>query len=286
MLRLLRGDFIRLFKSRIFLLSVFVMFGLSAYAVFVKWSDSKMFPDYFNPPDHILFSGTMYLAVILAVFIGIFIGTDHSFGTIRSKAVIGHSRAAVYVSNLIVCTAAGLIMYAVSIGVVIIAACMGITRKFEMSPADISAKILINAFAVSAITAILSAVSMLITSRTAGVVTAAALSFAMIIAANTIDYRLMAEEYMNDYEITVSDDGGIVYTQLDTTIKNPKYLTGIKRKIFSFAHDFLPVDQIMQSTGETQEYREKQVRFPLYSLSLIAAVTTAGILCFGKKDLK
>ena len=76
MLRLLRGDFIRLFKSRIFLLSVFVMFGLSAYAVFVKWSDSKMFPDYFNPPDHILFSGTMYLAVILAVFIGIFISTE------------------------------------------------------------------------------------------------------------------------------------------------------------------------------------------------------------------
>ena len=89
MTKLLRGDFIRLFKSKIFWLCVIFMFGFASMAVYTKWSDSKLVPDYYNPPDGLLLAGAAYLGIVIAVVLGIFIGTDYSHGTIRNKISVG-----------------------------------------------------------------------------------------------------------------------------------------------------------------------------------------------------
>ena len=77
-------------------------------------------------------------------------------------------------------------------------------------------------------------------------------------------------------------------------MKNPRYLTGTKRKIYEFLNDLLPVNQIMQLSdgasgkqlGEDGEMPDHTAWFPLYSLGLIAVTTAAGILIFRKTDLK
>ena len=292
MTKLLRGDFIRLFKSKIFWLCVIFMFGFASMAVYTKWSDSKAYPDYYNPPDGILLAGAIYISMVIAVFIGIFIGTDYNNGTIRNKHIIGHSRVAMYLSNLIICVTSSVIMHIVYIAVIVGAACIGITRRFEMSVGNIAAQTLTSIFTVSAISAILLFVCMLISSRSAGVVTAMILSIILIFIAGRIDNILREKEYTTDYAITVAEDGEIVYTPLEN-VQNPRYVTGTKRKILEFMNDFLPVNQISQlmygspwAASEAIEETGNSAWFPLYSLSLVVVMTSAGVLLFRKKDLK
>lgn len=292
MIKLLKGDFVRLFKSKVFWLGVVFMSGFASTVVYAKWNESKKFPDYYDPPDSMLLVGAIYISIVIAVFIGIFIGTDYSSGTIRNKHVMGHSRVAMYLSNLIICITASIFMHIIYIAVIAAAAGTGIIRKFEMSPGNVAAQVLISIFAVAALSAILLFVSMLISSRSAGVVSAIILSLIMIIAAGRIDSWLREEEYTTGYAVTIAEDGGVVY-QPQGAEKNPRYMTGAKRKTLEFVNDVLPVNQISQllfgkqgATPEGIEENDFSAWFPLYSLSLAAVVTTAGVLLFRKKDLK
>ena len=288
MIKLLKGDFVRLFKSRIFWVCVIFMFGFASMAVYTKWSDSRRFPDYYIPPDSILLAGAIYISIVIAVFIGIFIGTDYSSGTIRNKHIMGHSRVNMYLSNLIICTAASLIMHIIYVTVIVVASGLGITREFEMSAGNLAAQVLISIFSVTAIAAILLFVSMVISSRSAGVVSAIILSLIMIFAAGRIDSWLREEEYITDYNISVTDDGGLSYEPIGTE-KNPRYMTGANRKALEFANDVLPVNQVSQlmfGKPGAAPYDDFSARFPLYSLSLVVLITTAGTLIFRKKDLK
>lgn len=292
MIKLLKGDFIRLFKSRIFWLCTIFMFGFASMAVYAKWHESQLYPDYYNPPDSILLAGALYIAIVIAIFIGLFIGADYSGGTIRNKHTMGHSRAAMYLSNLIICITASVIMHVIYIAVIVGAAIAGITRKFEMSSGNVAAQVLISIFAVAALSAVLLFVSMLIPSRSAGVVSAIILSIVLIAVAGRVDSWLREEEYTTDYAVTIAEDGGVVYKPQGTE-KNPRYMTGAKRKVLEFLNDLLPVNQMSQlmygkpdTTPENTEENDFSAWFPLYSLSLVAVITTAGVLLFRRKDLK
>lgn len=107
------------------------------------------------------------------------------------------------------------------------------------------------------------------------------LSLFMIVIANTIDYRLTAKEYIMPYHVSFMNDDGTEQEIEQPMVENPKYLSGIKREIFQFIHDTLPVDQMMQISGEIGN-----ADFILRSLAVIAVTTGAGILIFRKKDLK
>lgn len=293
MIKLLKGEFIRLFKGKIFWLGVIFMFGFASVAVYTKWDDLRNYPDYYNPPDGILLAGTLYISIVIAVFIGTFIGTDYSNGTIRNKHIIGHSRTVMYLSNMIVCVTASVIIHLVYIAVIVGAASVGITRKFEMSVGSVASQIIISIISVVAISAILLFVSMLISSRSAGVVTAIILSILMILAASMIDNALREVEYFDPgYTIVAAEDGSFVPVQQDP-VENPNYLTGTKRKVFEFINDVLPVNQICQMVfgkpteiSEANEENNVNSFLPLYSLALTAVMTTVGVLIFRKKDLK
>ena len=295
MIKLLKGDFVRLFKSKIFWFGVIFMFGFAAAAVFTKWNDSRLDPDYYNPPDGILLAGALYMGIVIAVFIGFFIGTDYSNGTIRNKHVMGHSRTKMYLSNLTVCITASVIMHIVYIAVIIGAASFGITREFEMSIGSVAAQTLTSVFSLAAISAILLFVSMLIPSRSTGAVFAIILSILLILTASGIDSALREKEYKTSgYSIVAAEDGSLVTIPQDKDpVKNPKYVTGTKRKALEFLNDFLPVNQICQlvygkptETSEISEESNINTFLPMYSLALTAVITAAGILTFRKKDLK
>ena len=48
--------------------------------------------------------------VVLSAFCSLFVGAEYSDGTIRNKIAVGHSRAAVYLANLVTCSAAGVLI--------------------------------------------------------------------------------------------------------------------------------------------------------------------------------
>ena len=285
MSKLLRADFARLFKSKIFWLGTIFMFGFAVFAAHTHWKDMRDFPDYISPYDGMLFAGTEFIGIVIAIVIGIFIGTDYSHGTIRNKLAIGHSRMKIYFSNLIVCTAASMIMHFAWLGVIIGGAVSGLTRKFEMPAGTIAAEILISIFAVSAITAIFLLVSMLVPSRSAGVVAVMVLSLAMIISAMTIWSRLDEPEYFSAYDYVITDPDGTTHEIHEEMAKNPYYLEGTKRRVYEILYDIIPNCQIRHlALGDG--FDDSMNLLPLYSFSIMIVTTAAGILIFRRKDLK
>lgn len=241
-----------------------------------------MFPEHYYkyPPDSLLIEGTNYIGIVIAIVVGVFIGTDYSNGTIRNKHVMGHSRVSIYLSNLIVCVTASTIMHTAYMAVVIGASSIEIIKKFEMSDGNVVALFFITVFAMALLTAIFLFVCMLVTSRTAGSVSVIILSLILLIAAAPIHQTLLEEEY---YSIIAEDDSNMEINK--EHIKNPYYLTKEKRKIFEFLDNSLPYNQIIQ-LKDNIEFSDHTVRFPLYSLSLIVVTTAAGVLLFHRKDLK
>lgn len=55
------------------------------------------------------FSLTNNIGIIFPIFAGIIIGSDMTNGTLRNKVIIGHSKAKIYFSHLIVCVIFGIV---------------------------------------------------------------------------------------------------------------------------------------------------------------------------------
>lgn len=287
MSKLLRGDFIRLFKSKIFWLGFIVMAGLASWVNLVKWMDLMDDPDFYDPPDEVLLAGAAYIWIIIAAVIGVFLGSDYSHGTIRNKHIMGHSRVAMYLSNLIVSVTATEIIHIAYMALIIGASAVGITQKFEMSAGNIAILIFKSILAVASLTSIVVLICMLISSRTACSVSAIVISFVLITAANSIYFRLHEKEYTEPYDYTFTNEYGEEIEIHEGSVKNPRYLTGTKRKTYLFFNDLLPNNQIMQLAYDyDDEDSNHTASLPLYSLSLIAVTTSAGILLFRRKDLK
>ncbi len=282
MSKLLRADFARLFMSRIFWIGVLFMAGFAGFIVFTRWSDMRAVPGYYCFADDIFLVGSMCIGIVIAIFTGIFIGEDYNSGTIRNKHIMGHSRTAMYLSNLITCSMASVIMHFAFIVVIIGSSVFGIIGKSRISVEKMAGLCLITVFSVLSISSMILLISMLIPKKSAGVVTAMIFSIFMIYIANTIDYRLSAKEYIQPYTFTVTNEDGTEQEIEQPLTKNPKYLTGTKKKIFQFFHDTLPVDQIMQIC----QTETCNTDFILSSLAVTVIATGAGILFFRKKDLK
>ena len=275
MSKLLRADFVRLFKSRIFWIGVLFMAGLAGFIVFTRWSDMQAVPDYYCFADDFFLIGSMYIGIVISVFMGIFVSTEYSSGTIRNKHVIGHSRMSMYLSNLIICSTASVIMNLAFIVVVMAGSALGIIGRFDISTDKIIFLILAETFSVISITSIVLVVYMLITGRIAGFI-AIIMCFAMIITAVAIENRLSAKEYIEPYTFTVTSEDGT-----EQEIEQP-LMKGTKKKVFQFFHDTLPVDQMMQMSNE----KTCDTNFILSSIAVIVITTGAGIFIFRKKDLK
>lgn len=78
MSKLLRANFTRLWKSKVFWGCILFMFGFSLDFIASQYK----YMEYGYEPniDAVLFSDCMYIPIVAAVFIGLFIGTDYSDG--------------------------------------------------------------------------------------------------------------------------------------------------------------------------------------------------------------
>lgn len=286
MSKLLRGDFARLFRSNIFWLGVIFMLGAAVFTVFLDWTRLQQMQHYYPykaPPDRSLLQGAMlFLGIVISIFVGLFVGTDYRCGTIRNKLIMGHSRVAMYFSNLTVCLITSLILHFEYIAVIIGASAVGITDKFDMSAEDILIDTLICTCSVLAMTSVILLLCMLISSRTLSTVVVLVLSIMSLFAAQFVD----GIRYTGEFVEIVLPDGttAMDYTYIDDM--------STKGRIIKFVNDYIPENQIYQLENRKPSdfYADlpkvdKEI-FPLYSLSLIVLSTTAGILVFRKKDLK
>lgn len=285
MTNLLSAEFRRLIKSTVFRLSLLCSAGLSAAVILMRWSDVRMNPETYarlsveyRNADGLIFVGGMYVVFMLAVFVSIFVGTEYSDGTIRNKLVAGHTRTAIYLSKLVVCGVADVVIHVLYI---VVALALGglMLEGTTMAAGEILAFTLTSVMAVLAATSLLLLFSMSVQSKAVGAVACLLSVIIMFFAALTIHQRLSAPEYYDAYTYKDNLTGEIVEVGRE---KNLRYLTGTKRKVYQFLYDFIPASQLYQITMNLSDHLGW---IAAYDVLLVIASTGVGIIIFQKKNI-
>ena len=124
---------------------------------------------------------------------------------------------------------------------------------------------------------------MCITNKAAGAVIGLLLTIILLMATMTISTRLSAPEYTEAYSYTDEVSGKLITVDRE---RNRQYLTGTKRKIYTFLYDFLPTCQSYQIVQMSDTPIENCGILFAYDGLLLLLSTGAGIHIFRKKDLK
>ncbi len=248
MTKLLSADFFRMFRSRPFKVAVIIMLVLDIYdTIDVVLSNDKDFT------DDLLISMVFGLLIILPPILSLFLGNDYKNGTFRNKIICGHSKTAIYLSNLIVTSTTALMLWVghiiiVTIGVQFIG---GYNNKIE----DIVLLCVIATFAILTLIALFTFFSVLFDSKSdmvaGSIITPVAMFFFAIIVQVTLE-------------------------QTD--------VTDFWHKLFYFLDNALPLNQIMYVIF--WDIENCQPIMIAYSAMLIFVLSALGIVIFRKKNLK
>lgn len=286
MSKLLRSNFARLWKSRVFWLGMLFSAGLSVFFILMRYIDIEQHQEVYanldesyKNADELIFMGGIIIIFAAAVFIGIFVGTEYSDGTLRNKLIIGHSRSSIYISNLIVCTTAGIIMHLTYIITTILLGNL-LLEDSTLTFKKILLLTLMGTAAMIAASSLLVMISMLIHSKSAGAVAILIATMVMFFASMTIFQRLSTPEYNDAYSYIDKDTGKPVVVEKE---KNTNYLTGTKRKVYEFLNDFIPTSQFYKSALLDSSKLDITL---IYDGIIILITTTAGIAVFRRKNLK
>lgn len=280
MSKLLSAGFARLWKNTLFRIEIIVML---LFYVNIMAENYQQAADYgiSYSLDGFFPGSFMLIGFFTAAFAAMFLGTEYSDGTIRNKLVIGHSRTAIYLSDLIVCFVSSVL---VCLSSIVLICAMGIpmfgllTQPLVNTLAMIGTGFLI----VAAYSAVFTFIAMLISNKPVTVITCIFTCLILYFGSMTIGMKLDEPEFYYNSDLTLNGEAIPGHPN-----PNPYYLRGTKRSVYEFLYDFLPAGQGFQLAKEnTVETTTLKVQFPLYSLFITVSVTAAGILAFHRKDLK
>lgn len=286
MLNLLSASFHRLLRDRFFrvLLLVQVLLGVGM-PVMVSLS-AQSYGSKPPPLDSGIFVGTIFIGFFIAAFTSLFLGAEYADGTLRTKICAGHSRPSIYLSSLIVCSAAALLLFAAFV--------LALTAAglFCLSPAEKPAEALLlygalTVLLIVSFTALCVLISMNITNRALSAVLSLMLVLLLITVGSTLDSMLRQPESYPTLNLGNLSGVGIdtenIRPEQLVEMPNPHYIPEEERPIYEFLLDLTP-------GGQVQQLRVMEVPRPLnvalYGTGLIALSTLCGIFLFRRKSLQ
>ena len=304
MRKLLSAGFARLFKSRIFWLGIaaaavlsFAEFLLQNYrfsselflsrhkifsvSAFV-WGDILKMPSPNNPLlgsgiplEYCFFRFSMFCSFFCAVFCCLFFGKKFSEHTVRNEIAVGHTSKAIYLSNLIVCTAAGWLMW---LSYMLVQLCVGVpvNGSFTTSPGWILLRLLCTLLLIASFTSVFTMITALVQNRAAAVIIC--ILFVLLFAA--AGEALCSQ--MKEPEWIVITWQSINFEYQPITRPNPQYIGGAARVVIRVLRNFLPGAQAvniasldLQDPGITA----------LCAAANVVLVTWIGAVLFHRRNL-
>lgn len=212
----------------------------------------------------------------IAVFTGLYIGTDHSEGALRNRLVAGHSRREVYLSQLGVTAAAALAFTAAWL-----AGCGAVAlfhRSFWQLKAGFTlCYILVAASSALALAALLTTVGMLTEKKSSAAVAAILLVVGLLLAATWLYSHLQEPEMESGLIITAN---GMEWGE---PTPNPRYVSGVLRQVCQALLAATPTGQVVLLGDLAVPHPAGSL---LSSAGIVLVTTLAGTALFGKKDLK
>ena len=276
MLNLLRANFSRLLHDRAFRLlsALMAFFGISLAVVNAVHArqDGEIWT-----MDYTLLLYVILAPIVNAVLTALFIGTEHSGGTMRNKRIAGHRRSSIYLADLLVCCCGGICL---CLAFALPQAGLGLLLKGELNAplpevlryAGLSFALMI------AFTALFTLIAMVCRNRTHTTAGCILLTVVLLFAGVYISSTLEEPEYLAAYS----------YTENDVTIeepeqKNPYYITGTKRQVYELLQDLTPGGQVIQLS---EMGVKKPVMLAIYDGLILLLVTGFGLIVFRREDLK
>lgn len=276
--KLLSANFSRMWKSKSFWLGILITCSVMLYDLAKAVHYVRNTPGTVMDPSAFLFVRRNLVLLAAAVFTGFFIGKENSDKTMHNKIIVGHSRTTIYLANLVVCACAGLMFH---LAPTLLAVGLGISL---LGPMTGSADILLTTLLISMVTVIaavslFTVLSMLISSKTIGIVTVLLLCLGMLYGAEFLGEALAEPETVYGYAVTDVHGSKTAYASQS----NPRYLDGAKRAVYQLAFDCLPSGQMCQYNLCTLPENVKW--FPFYSSALAIVTSFLGIWAFRKKNM-
>lgn len=246
MSKLLRANFVRLFKNKPLYLCVCIQVVMTFFNIFPYRNDFFI--------ENIFYGNSIISMLFSAVFVPLFLGTEHGDKTIRNKIISGHTRWEIYSASF-VSAAVGVLIICLTPLVTAFILALPFGGHFGSSPAEFALYFTVLTAANMAMCGVYLISAMLVTSKANNIVLTLIIWFGAIFITATIDELL----------------------------KMPQISDGILMEILRFAYDITPVGQVLQL--QIGECRNAGL-FPVYSLLVIIAATGLGLLFFKRKDLK
>ncbi len=297
--KLLSANFYAMFRSKRFWLGLFMVAAMAVYMVV----DINKMKRLAGELDDGVFQSAILLFILLPALGALFINTDYHDGTIRNKLTVGHTRVAVYLSNLLVNCAAGAIYIA---AYEIIYLLVGFPFLGSLSrPQAFLVKLGMLSLVLLSLTAIFTLLATMITNRSV-LLYCALLGMGLVLAAQMVNARLAGPEMVDDYggvSFTTNEDGTVTTQYLDKDgnpikpediprVPNPSYVKEPMRSFLRTVNSIQPGGQlveILEDGHEEPDGSKPQTPYwqlAAYALTMSLAFTGAGILLFRRKDLK
>lgn len=281
MTKLLSANFRRLFRAPIFWFGLVASCVYTLFGVINNFYYKGVMPDTVIKADHTLLPDGLILSLIVAVVVALFIGREYSDKTIRNKIVAGHSRMTIYLANLIVCSVATVIFFAVPTLLIGLGVGAPLLGGFELSAKAFILPALCSLLALLGFTALFVLVAMSVQNRTVAAIAILLLAIVLAGIAQPIWEALDAPKYVEEYVFSEEANDFILTGKM---MENPAYVGGFARVIYKALYNALPGCQIMQISPFNKT--ADMDHLPIYSLAFIALTTAAGLVIFKKKELK
>lgn len=265
----------RLKKELPFLLLLAAMVLLGTILVLSSFINYLNYEEITNLED-IFFIYMVVIGIVIAAFSSLFLGTEYSDGTLRNKLVCGHSRTAVYLSNLLTVILAALLL-CIAFFIPMLALGIPLLGTFSIAVPTIVLLVLCSFVTVITLCAIFTAIGMQLQNKALSAIVSLFLMLLLLVAALLIKKMLDAPEYNDMFEINLNGEVQPV------SEPNPHYLTGTERAVYQCIYDFLPSGQALQYMMAEVKMLWRLVVFAIATTVLVSAV---GVRLFTRKDLK
>ena len=283
MRNLLSVNFARLRKNLLFWLGIAAMAGYAVIMLASWYRTNQIRMELGMDPvmgtDQFLFSFTGLIGILLAAFVGLFLGTEYSDGVLRSKLTVGHSRSAVYLSNLIAAMIASFLMCLTYI-VIILVVGVPVYGLPAAEPLTLLQR-MTEAFAMCmAYCALLTLVAMNWGNKALSATACILGVLALIWVTSNMRNQLMQPEFYADFTF----DEAVQDWVESNPRPNPSYVGEPLRSVYCFFRDVLPMGQGMELSRIT--IWDRSPLLAVYSLAVTAVSTGLGLFLFRRKDIK
>lgn len=284
--KLLRANFFRLIKNKIFWGIIVITLGITSVLLFNTIINNQ--GETKESIDRLLVMYMYFIGIAMAIFTSLFVGTEYSDGVLRNKIVIGHSRKHIYLADLITSIIVGLciqliyMLIVAVIGIPIFGTLQMTIEKFLFVIIDI-------VFIIITYASIFTCITLLCSDITVSTVSCMILVLMMFIASMALSSTANAMKYRETYIQT--ENGEIeVHQKL-----NPDYPGDLKKNVAKTILYCLPTGQTSQIISQiskkpfqiTNYMSDDELKTVfLYSVGVTIVITGVGMYCFKRKDLK